>query len=122
MLGSLTSILRQPQTLSTNQVDQLQDPERPHDTVPGRLGEALHTFLSEHDDTVIGTSRVINPLLDLWAVAHEKSEAAAKPVEHMLTVLVGRQHTSGKELARMADEVAEAARSDNTVREPSGAR
>ena len=121
MLGSLTSILGQTQRFSANRVDQLCDAERQRGTVPGQLGEVLSAFLSEHHDSVIGTSRVINPLLDLWAVAHEESEEVARPIERMLTVLVNRQHTSGEELARMVGEIEEAARSDGAEREPSGA-
>lgn len=69
------------------------------------LSEALDAFVAAHNDTVIGTSRVINPLLVLWEAAHRVSEAAAAPVERMLTVLVSRQHTSHVELQRMVDEV-----------------
>ena len=85
-----------------------------------RLEEELQVFLAGHQDSVIGTSRVINSLLDLWDVAKDESQAAAGPVEHMLTVLVKRQCTSHDELARMADQVRQACRPDIDVPVSSG--
>lgn len=120
MLGSVTSILSQ--ALPTNEADQEPIGDGRREAVPGHLGDILEAFVAEHNDSVIGTSRVINPLLDLWAVVHDESAAAARPVERMLTVLVNRQHTSGEELARMVGEIEEAARSDGPVRESSEAR
>ena len=80
-----------------------------------RLEEALRIFLAEHQDSVIGSSRVVNPLLDLWDVAREESQEAAEPVEHMLSVLVHRQCTSHDELAKMADRIRQACRPDPPV-------
>ncbi|MGO9341364.1 MAG: hypothetical protein ACLP6E_02415 [Acidimicrobiales bacterium] len=119
MLGQSTSFLSQPPV--TEPVGGNTDPWPVHD--PGnprvvtqheveKLADALEIFLAVHSDSVIGTSRVMNPLLTLWEAAHDVSDAAAEPIERMLTVLVKRQHTSHDELARMVDEVREAVRSD----------
>jgi hypothetical protein len=80
------------------------------------LDDVLASFLTDHNGTVIGRSRVMNPLLAVWEAAHTVSEAAAMPVERMLTVLVKRQHTSHDELSRMVDDVREAVRSDMGAR------
>ena len=79
----------------------------------------LDAFLAAHDESVISTSRIINPLLDLWDFVHNESPDAARPIERLLTVLVGRLHTSSAELARMVDDVTSevpAARSTKRVR------
>jgi hypothetical protein len=80
------------------------------------LDDVLASFLADHSGTVIGASRVMNPLLAVWEAAHTLSETAALPVERMLTVLVKRQHTSHDELARMVDDVREAVQSDMGAR------
>jgi len=102
---ALTSILVEPRAKRVRGA-RLLAPER---TPTYRFGGQLDAFLKAHNDSVIGTSHVINPLLDLWKSVHDESEAAASPIEKMLTALVRRNHTSHKELARMVDEVIKAA-------------
>jgi hypothetical protein len=97
------------------------EPCTPAQIARRELGEALDAFIAAHDDAVIGISRVINPLLGLWEVAHAVSDAAARPIEEKLTVFVKRQCTSRAELARMTDDVREALRSDMAEPAPCGA-
>lgn len=119
MFGPLTSFLTFPPETESVTLDTeprpFHDPEgslaaRQHEL--DKLTAALETFLAVYSDSVIGRSRVMNPLLTLWEAAHDVSDAAAVPVERMLTVLVKRQHTSHDELERMVEEVREAVRSD----------
>ncbi len=123
MFGPSTSIRRQP--LMTEPVGGDSEPGQVHEPDSSRvatqreldkLDDVLVSFLAEHDETIIGTSRVMNPLLAVWEAAHDVSDVAAEPVERMLTVLVKRQHTSHDELARMVDAVREAVRSDVDAR------
>ncbi len=109
MFGPSTPSLEQPPVSDRSDgppdPDAENEPRRLGATTPYRLSEASVAFLAAHKDQVIGTSRVLNPLLELWEVAHDVSDEAAGPIERMLTVLVKRQYTSYDELVRMIDEV-----------------
>jgi hypothetical protein len=50
-------------------------------------------------------SRVVNPLLQVWSVARDVDAVVAQPVEHLLTVLVGRSITTSDELNQTMTEV-----------------
>ena len=63
------------------------------------LSEAMTAFLDEQDGAVVSASRVVNPLLNLWSLAHEIDPQVAEPIEELLTALRGRTLTTRDELA-----------------------
>lgn len=73
------------------------------DTV--RLIQAAEMLRDSHaDEVAISTSRLLNPLLDLWALASDVSPEAAAPIEALLTVYAGpRELASPAELAELVD-------------------
>ena len=60
-----------------------------------------------HADAVaVSASRLVNPLLDLWALAIEVSPEAAAPVEQLLTVYAGpRELASPSELDELVEKL-----------------
>jgi hypothetical protein len=54
---------------------------------------------------VHSVSRVINPLLSAWSLAHEIDPEVARPLEALLTSLSHRVLTTEGELASAIDEV-----------------
>lgn len=71
------------------------------------LRDALERFERQFPDECTSAAGVINPLLDLWALAREVGPAVAAPFEQLLSGLVMRGSVRSSELAA----VAEAARS-----------
>jgi hypothetical protein len=56
----------------------------------------------------ISTSRLVNPLLDLWAMAAELGEDVTGPIEQLLTAYAGpRDLALPAELAELHDRLAE---------------
>ena len=54
----------------------------------------------------VSASRLVNPLLDIWALAIEVGPEAAAPVEQLLTVYAGpRELASPSELDLLLDEL-----------------
>lgn len=74
-----------------------------------RLEQEIEGFLASYTDSVISASRVINPLLDVWAAASDLDESVASPVAALLTALVSRELTTAAELQQAMDEVRVAA-------------
>jgi hypothetical protein len=68
------------------------------------LEQRIDDFLGSRDQ-VISSSRVIDPLLEIWGLAREVDSSVAVPVERLLTALVGRELTTLDELTRTMDEV-----------------
>jgi hypothetical protein len=68
------------------------------------LEEKIDEFLSARDQ-VMSASRVIDPLLEIWALAVELNPSVAGPVERLLTALVTRELTTLDELTGAMDEV-----------------
>lgn len=62
------------------------------------LTDAMAAFLDEHGGTVVSASRVVNPLLNLWSLAHAVDPIVAAPIEELLTALRGRTLTTPDEL------------------------
>lgn len=55
-------------------------------------------------DAAISTSRLLNPLLDIWSVASELGPSVAAPVEELLTVYAGpRDLASPSELEELVE-------------------
>jgi len=69
---------------------------------------ALDGIADGHTAGAISASRMINPLLDLWALAAVVDRLAAIPIESLLTVLARRSITTTDELARMSAAVSRA--------------
>jgi hypothetical protein len=72
------------------------------------LRSALDGIADGHGTGAISASRMIDPLLDLWALATAVDHLAAVPVESLLTVLVRRSITTTDELAQMTGAVSRA--------------
>jgi hypothetical protein len=68
------------------------------------LERRIEDFLGSRDQ-VISSSRVIDPLLEIWGLASEIDPSVAVPVERLLTALVGRELTTLDELTSAMDEV-----------------
>jgi hypothetical protein len=68
------------------------------------LEQRIDDFLGSRDQ-VISSSRVIDPLLEIWGLAREVDSSVAVPVERLLTALVGRELTTLDELTSAMDEV-----------------
>ncbi len=71
----------------------------------GPLAAALDRFEAKPRDSIMGSRRVIDPLLDLWADTQAEGPEVAGPVERLLTRLVARQYTTPAELDAMTDEI-----------------
>lgn len=56
-------------------------------------------------DDYVSATPLVNPLLDLWAVAVQIDAQVAMPVEIMLTTLIGRHLVSAAEVWEMCDAV-----------------
>jgi hypothetical protein len=55
-----------------------------------RMLEAAEELHRSHaDEVAVSTSRLLNPLLDLWSMACEFGPQVAGPVEELLTVYAG---------------------------------
>lgn len=72
------------------------------------LNQAIDQFESEHTDSVISASRVINPLLQLWALANAVDHTVAMPIERLLTALNGRKITTNAEIGEMVAAIRDA--------------
>jgi hypothetical protein len=70
-----------------------------------RLEAAIESFLATYDQPAISASRPINALLEIWGLATEIDPAVAAPVESLLTALVGRELTTGAELATVMEDL-----------------
>jgi hypothetical protein len=78
---------------------------RDRDDRISRLEQALGALRASHADGVYSSSRVINPLLDVWSLAEAVDRAPACPIERLLTTLVGRSVTTSAEIFDCIDEV-----------------
>jgi hypothetical protein len=63
---------------------------------------ALEPYMREN---FIPAGQVINPLIDVWSVAHNIHPSVARPVEELLTALVSRSTTTASEVATTLDNV-----------------
>lgn len=70
-----------------------------------RLLAAAETLRDSLEDQVaVSASRLVNPLLDLWALAVEVGPDASGPVEQLLTVYAGpRELASSSELDELVE-------------------
>lgn len=75
-----------------------------------RLLAAAEGLRASHaDDVAVSTSRLLNPLLDIWSMANELGPLVAAPVEELLTVYAGpRDLASPSELDELVDRLREA--------------
>lgn len=75
-----------------------------------RMLEAAEELRSEHaSDVAISTSRLLNPLLDIWSLAAELGPAVSAPVEELLTVYAGpRDLASPSELDELIERLRKA--------------
>jgi len=73
----------------------------------GRLIAAAEVLRDEYAHQVaISTSRLVNPLLDLWGMAIEISPETAAPVERLLTVYAGpRELATPSELSELVERI-----------------
>ena len=70
------------------------------------LGAAEELRDSYADQVAVSASRLVNPLLDLWALAIEVGPDAAAPVERLLTVYAGpRELAAPSELDELLAEL-----------------
>ena len=74
-------------------------------TQADELEHTIQAFLAGVGSGTVSVSRVVNPLLQLWSVARDVDAVVAVPVEHLLTVLVGRALTTSVELGETMAEV-----------------
>ena len=71
-----------------------------------RLMTAAQELRDSFEGQASSASRLVNPLLDLWALAIEVGPEAAEPVEKLLTVYAGpRELASSSELDELVDEL-----------------
>lgn len=70
-----------------------------------RLLAAAEELRASHaDEVAVSTSRLVNPLLDIWSLATELGPQVAAPVEELLTVYVGpRDLASPAELEELVE-------------------
>jgi hypothetical protein len=70
-----------------------------------RLISAAEALCEQYaGQAAVSTSRLLNPLLDLWGMAIEISPETAAPVEKLLTVYAGpRDLATPAELAELVD-------------------
>lgn len=75
-----------------------------------RMLDAAEDLRSEHaSDVAISTSRLLNPLLDIWSLAVELGPTVSAPVEELLTVYAGpRDLASPSELEELVDRLRKA--------------
>ena len=77
----------------------------------GEQRDALLAAAEELRDSLAGqvavsASRLVNPLLDIWALAIEVGPDAAAPVEQLLTVYAGpRELASASELEQLVSDL-----------------
>jgi hypothetical protein len=72
-----------------------------------RLLAAAEQLRDSHAGQVaVSASRLVNPLLDIWALAIEVGPDAAAPVEQLLTVYAGpRELASASELDQLVSDL-----------------
>ena len=69
------------------------------------LEAGIAAFRAAHSSGSFSTSRTVNPLLDLWELAHQVDPTVAVPLESLLSVLVRRSLTTSVELSDTLDRV-----------------
>lgn len=69
------------------------------------LTAALDDLSSKFAGNVSSVSRVINPLLNVWSLAHEIDPEVARPLEGLLSALAHRVLTTQTELGTAIDAV-----------------
>jgi hypothetical protein len=75
------------------------------------LFDGADRLCEQFAERLTSTSRLINPLLDLWGLAVEVDPEVARPIEALLTVYNrDRDLATPAELEELAQEVKEAAR------------
>lgn len=90
----------------------LESPEpAPPPPAAAELTEALDRFAEQFPDRYVSAAAVVNPLLDLWAVARRVGPAVAAPFEALLPALLVRGRVTQDELAAVANAALAAARS-----------
>jgi hypothetical protein len=70
-----------------------------------QLTAALDEMTARLSGNVSSVSRVVNPLLDAWSLAHEIDPEVAQPLEGLLATLAYRTLVANSELAGAIDEV-----------------
>ncbi len=69
------------------------------------LHDAVLAFRGAHPVGVYSAKRMLDPLLDLWALAAAVDRAVARPIEAVLVTLVDRTVVTARELSACADQV-----------------
>jgi hypothetical protein len=73
------------------------------------LAAAEELRAAHAQEVAVSTSRLLNPLLDLWSLASELGPQVAAPVEELLTVYAGpRDLASPAELKELVDRLRQA--------------
>ncbi|HUZ43278.1 MAG TPA: hypothetical protein VMU63_02670 [Acidimicrobiales bacterium] len=76
-----------------------------HEGAKQRLLAAAEELQVTHaSEVAVSTSRLLNPLLDIWSIATELGPQVAAPVEELLTVYAGpRDLASPAELEELVE-------------------
>ncbi|HVA41897.1 MAG TPA: hypothetical protein VNF50_00275 [Acidimicrobiales bacterium] len=76
-----------------------------HEGAKERLLAAAEELRVTHaSEVAVSTSRLLNPLLDIWSIASELGPLVAAPVEELLTVYAGpRDLASPAELEELVE-------------------
>ena len=76
------------------------------ETAQGLLQAAVSLRDQYAGGAPISTSRLLNPLLDLWSVASELGPDVSRPIEQLLTVYAGpRDLAMPSELGELVDAI-----------------
>ena len=71
----------------------------------GRISASLASLRSSLGSEILPAGPMTDTLLDVWTVVHESDPAAARPVECLLSSLVGRDLVSAREVEEMCNQV-----------------
>jgi hypothetical protein len=69
------------------------------------LASSLAALRASLNTQILPAGPMTDRLLDVWALVHQVDPAAARPVESVLSSLVGRDLMSAREISQMCDQV-----------------
>ena len=89
----------------------------------GTISASLASLRSSLRSEILPAGPMTDTLLDVWALVHERDAIAARPVECLLSSLVGRDLVSAREVAEMCNQVEALVKAGpNPAEEIAGAR
>ena len=71
----------------------------------GTISASLTSLRSSLGSEILPAGPMTDTLLDIWALVHESNPITARPVECLLSSLVGRNLVSAREVAEMCNQV-----------------